>query len=178
MQTLLFSFLLNNIPLSSLSVLYTAARFCLSSSFSSFRIFSALSLSCPNSTYSLHTLPFSSNFSFPPSFFSPVGALGLFWLLSFIFWRWCRVGVAGVGVAGSTSYPICVSIMKSCPLNPPLIHQPASQPAQPASSRHTQHWLMAVRAPVHSTHQPAFIPQPQWIQNVHYPTTELYSTGL
>ncbi len=47
-----------------------------------------------------------------------------------------------------------------------------------ASSRHTHHWLMAVRAPVHSTHQPAFIPQPRWTQNVQHPTTELYSTGL
>lgn len=87
----------------------------------------------------------------------------------------------GWGLAGSTSYPICVSITRSCPLNPPLIHQPASQPAQAASSRHTytpHHWLMAVRTPAHSTHQPAFIPWPQWMQNVQYSTTELYSNGF
>lgn len=128
MQTLLFSFLLNNIPLSSLSVLSTVARFCLSSSFSSLRIFSTRSCSPALTQPILFTLFHSLQTSRPLSlsFFSVVGALSP----SFIFWWWCQVGVAGVGVAGSTSYPICVSIMRSCPLNPPLIHQPAS-------SRHT-----------------------------------------
>lgn len=36
--------------------------------------------------------------------------------------------------AGSASYPICVSIMRSCPLNPALIHQPASRQARAALS--------------------------------------------
>lgn len=66
----------------------------------------------------------------------PVSALCIFLLFCFTCWRRCQVGVARVGgLAGSTSYPICVSIMSCCPCNPPLIHQPASQGAQAASSR-------------------------------------------
>lgn len=129
---------------------------CLSSSFSSFRIFSAPYLALirsipPTLFHSLqtsHPLSFSLTFS-PLQSVHSVSVLHL----SFIFWRCCRVGLVGVRVAGSTSYPICVSIMRSCPLNPGLIHQPGFQPAKAASSRHPRnthtphHWQMAVRRP-------------------------------
>lgn len=125
MRALLFSFLLNNIPLSSLSVLAMLLSFLFI--FPPFRISFAPSLSCTYSIYSPHfaillqllirSLPHWSACS-----------------VSFVFHRRCRVAPGlRVRVAGSTSYPICLSIMRSCLLNPALIHQPAAQPVWVAS---------------------------------------------
>ncbi len=78
----------------SLSKAYLfSTRFCLSSSFSSFRIFSAPSLPCTFSAYSLHTFPFSSNFSSPLSLSSPVGLpLASLFLILKVVPGWCGWG--------------------------------------------------------------------------------------
>lgn len=123
MRALLFSFLLNNIPLSSLSVLSTLLSFLFifpplgSPRLPPARIRSILLTLC-------HSPPTSH-----PLSSSPVGTAS-----SFVFGSRRRAALGlWVRLAGRSSYPICVSIMRSCPLNPALIHQPAAQPVRAAS---------------------------------------------
>lgn len=110
------------------SVLATRACFCLI----------LQDLHSTNSTSSLCTFPFSSYFSSLQSAslsYSEGGARSK--------------GGAGGGSAGSTSYPICVSIMRS--VHSMLlwsISQPLSQPHPRRAHTHT-HNELAVWAPVH-----------------------------
>lgn len=138
MQTLLFLFLLNNIPLKSISSLHWGSL--LSFHFIPPPVLgSSLLYPSPGETQPILSTLFHSLLTSEPLSPSspPVSALCIFLLLCFtplkLVWPGWRVR----GLAGSTSYPICVSIMSSCPCNPPLIHQPASQGAQAASSRRT-----------------------------------------
>lgn len=157
----------------SLSQIYLfSVRFCLSASFSSFSISSAHSLSCmcsidsplilsilPSLFHSTPTAPpslspRSSRSTQAPSCFSrsySEGGVGLVWLG----WGW-RATLHILSAYQSWG-PVHSILLWS-------ISQPLSQP---------HHWQMAVRAPVHSTHQPPPLPWPEWMQNVQRPTTEL-----
>lgn len=92
----------------------------------------------------------------------------------FIFRRCCRGGFGREGAvgwkeggvrvaAGSASYPICVSIMRSCPLNPALIHQPASQQARAAS-------FSCCAPPLYPHPQPARHRRPPSLSHAHCTT--------
>lgn len=158
MQTLLFLFLLNNIPLKSISSLHWGSL--LSFHFIPPPVLgSSLLYPSPGETQPILSTLFHSLLTSEPLSPSspPVSALCIFLLLCFTCWRRCQVGVARMGGEGVCRQHL-ISYLR---INHELLSmQSSSDPSASLSGSsgsliptrtHTQHWLIAVRAPVHTS---------------------------